>query len=196
MKQRLSTEERQRQIAAAALKLISERGVGGFTTAALAEEVDLAEGTIFRHFPNKQAIALAAIDQLEERLAESFPGEDMPPLERLGTFMRHRLRLVVAHRGVFRAFFSDQLGMAAGDEGVAKMERIKSESVDFLRQCLQDAADEGQLRGGVSPEFLLRVIQGTVHAFLFGTSSSAGGDEEPGDIAGRTWSSLLKLIGR
>ena len=196
MTQRLSTEERQQQIAKAALKLISEQGVGGFTTAALAEEVSLAEGTIFRHFPNKQAIVLAAIDQLEERLAESFPDEDMPPLKRLGTFMRHRLQLVVTHRGVFRAFFSEQLGMAAGDKGVAKMEKIKSESMDFLRQCLQDAADEGQLRDGVSPEFLLRIIQGTVHAFLFGTSPEPGGDGEPKDIASRTWASLLKLIGR
>ena len=194
MTRRLSTEQRQRQIAEAALELISRGGVGGFTTAAIAEEVGLAEGTIFRHFSNKQEIALAAISLLEERLEESFPDEDLPPLERLGLFMRHRLELVIAHRGVFRAFFSDQLGMAAGPEGVARMERIKNKSLQFLRQCLSEARAEGELGSTLAPEFLLRIIQGTVQAFLFGTPTPTSEGEEPPEIARKTWSSLFDLI--
>ncbi len=195
MTKRRSTKERQRQIAQAALELISEEGVGGFTTAALSKRVGLAEGTIFRHFSSKEDIALAAIDLLEERLRESFPDEEGEPLEQMGLFMRHRLQLVVAHRGVFRAFFSDQLAMIAGRDGVEKMERIKGESVDFLRRCLDEAAAEGKLRSGVSPEFLLRVIQGTVHGFLFG-SGPAEEESQPQNLARRTWSSLVELIGR
>lgn len=195
MTKRLPTRQRQRQIAEAALELISREGVGGFTTSALSEKVELAEGTIFRHFSSKQDIAVAAIDLLIERLEESFPDErNGEPLERLGRFMRHRLQLVIAHRGVFRAFFSGQLAQAAGEEGVEKMERIKSESVEFLRQCLTEATDENRLRTGVSAEFLLQLIQGTVHAFLFGTPSPVDEETEPADLASRTWSSLIELL--
>lgn len=195
MTQRRSTEERQRQIAEVALELISEEGVVGFTTAALSERVGLAEGTIFRHFSSKQDIALAAIELLRKRLQESFPDEEAEPLERLGLFMRHRLQLVLAHRGVFRAFFSDQLAMIAGRDGVEKMEEIKAESVEFLHQCLHEAADEGKLRVGVSPQFLSHMIQGTVHAFLFGKDPEDE-EEQPERLASRTWSALVELIGR
>lgn len=196
MTKRLSTEQRQRQIAEAALELISERGVTGFTTSAISEKVGLAEGTIFRHFSNKQEIALAAIALLEERLDESFPDDGGSPLEQLGSFMRHRLELVIAHRGVFRAFFSDQLAMAAGVEGVERMERIKSRSLEFLRRSLRDARDQGELKGGASADFLLRVIQGTVHSFLFATPAPDDPDGKPAEIARGFWTSLVELIRR
>lgn len=194
MTRRLSTEQRQRQIAEAALELISRRGVSGFTTSAIADKVGLAEGTIFRHFSNKQEIALAAISLLEQRLEESFPDDCGDPLERLGYFMRHRFQLVITHRGVFRAFFSDQLAMAAGQEGVDRMEQIKHRSLEFLTQCLHDAREQGELRGTASAEFLLRVIQGTVHAFLFATPSPDTGEGGPSEIADKTWASLMELI--
>lgn len=196
MTQRQPTESRQRQIAEAALKIIATQGLGKFRTAAIAEEVGLAEGTIFRHFSNKTEIVLAAITLMEEKLEEGFPPEHEDPLERLGIFMRRRLELVLSHPGVFRAFFSDQLAQAAGEEGLARVSRIKKESTEFALSCLMEASQKGQLRAGVEPQFLVRMIQGTAHAFLFGPLPMNWTEGDPAALAERVWKTIRKLIGR
>ena len=73
---RQPTEERRRQIADAALKVIAERGLGRFTTQAIAAEIGVTDATLFRHFASKEDIVLAALDRVEERLFEGFPPED------------------------------------------------------------------------------------------------------------------------
>ncbi|MBA2662574.1 MAG: TetR/AcrR family transcriptional regulator [Bradymonadaceae bacterium] len=196
MAQRQSTEERRRQIAEAALQIIAEHGIGKFTTAAIAEEVGLAEGTIFRHFSTKQDIVLAAIGLMKDRFSEGFPPEHQDPLERLGIFIRGRLELVVAHPGVFRAFFSDELAHAAGKEGEAIVMQIKQESMAFIQGCLNEAIASGQLRTGLKAEFLVRIIQGTIHAFVFGPLPVEKTWQLPSELAQHAWQTILTLIRR
>ena len=47
---------RRQQIADAALEVIAELGLRGFTTQAVAARVGITDGTIFRHFKDKQEI--------------------------------------------------------------------------------------------------------------------------------------------
>ena len=91
---RQPTEERRRQIADAALKVIAERGLGRFTIQAIAAEIGVTDATLFRHFASKEDIVLAALDRVEERLFEGFPPEDADPLVRLERFFRFRASLV------------------------------------------------------------------------------------------------------
>ena len=87
------TDVRRRQIAEAALALIAERGLDGFTTRALGSRVGLTDGTIFRHFDSKAEIVLAALDVLEERMFAVVP-DDPDPLIRLEAMFAHRARFV------------------------------------------------------------------------------------------------------
>lgn len=200
MTKKLPTEDRQRQIAQAALEIIARDGLGRFTTAAIAREVGLAEGTIFRHFANKEEIGLRALELMKERFADGFPPEHEDPLERLGLFLRQRLQLVLSHPGVFRAFFSDQLAQAAGEEGEVIVLAIKQETTDFILSCLQELADSGHLRVGLDPAFLVRIIQGTIHSFAFGPQQpsldSTLESSSPTSVAERAWQTVVGLIGR
>lgn len=62
---RKPTEERRREIAAAAIKIIGERGLREFTAAQLAEEVGIKDATIFRHFKDMNEVKEAALDRLQ-----------------------------------------------------------------------------------------------------------------------------------
>ncbi len=188
MQQRQPTEDRQRQIAEAALNIIASQGLGKFTTSAIAREVGLAEGTIFRHFSNKQDIVHAAIELMVEKLTEDFPPQHEDPLERLKLFLHQRISLILSHPGIFRAFFSDELAHAAGDQGAAQVEHIKLQSSAFILECLQEAAAQNRLRIGLDPKTLVNIVQGTLHALLFAPTKPTGSN--------KVFETILQLIGR
>src|SRR5438067_714800 len=80
----LSPEKRREAIVSATLPLLVERGLS-LTTRQIAEAAGIAEGTIFRVFPDKEALIDAVIETaldpapLEARLAEidtTLPLED------------------------------------------------------------------------------------------------------------------------
>jgi len=61
-----STKER---ILSAAMRLIAERGVGGLRIRELAREAGLREGSIYNHFPGREAIVQALFAKLESGLS-------------------------------------------------------------------------------------------------------------------------------
>lgn len=165
--QRLSTELRQAQIAEAALRIIAERGLGQFTTLALAREVGLTDGAVFRHFPTKTAVVLAAIERVGEILFQGFPPEHPDPLTRLGRFFLHRVAAVASHPGIGRLLFSEELAHAASAEGAAQVTAFKRRSVAFIRGCLTEAEKAGQLAPTVTPRHATTLVVGALMALLY-----------------------------
>lgn len=170
---RRPTEERRQQIAEAALRIISGKGVHRLTAQELGREVGIADGSIFRHFKDKAAIVRAAIAHLEGVLFQSFPPEAEDPLERLRLFFVGRLTLVQRMPSVFLAAFSDRLEEAAGEEaGVVRS--IIERSQAFVRQCLQEAQERGQIAPGLALEALTLVVMGALQASAFAQRRSGG----------------------
>lgn len=188
MAQRQNTEDRRRQIAEAALRIIAEQGLGRFTTSTIAKEVGLSDGAIFRHFPSKEAIVEAAIDRVEEMLFAELPKPADDPLERLGEFIRYRVRVVGESPGISRMVFSDQLAQAAGEKSAERVADLKRRSLSFIRQCLSEAAEKGLLARDVPVDDLVLVVQGTILALVFTGEGKRRAD--------RVWQSLEQLIRR
>jgi AcrR family transcriptional regulator len=74
----------------AAMELMRELGYDEMTTAAVAKRAGVAEGTIYRHFPSKEALAEAVFEETwrihNEYMKEHLPPRDRP-LERLMSFL-------------------------------------------------------------------------------------------------------------
>ena len=162
MRKRESTANRQRQIADAVLKIIAAQGVGRLTTAAIAHEVGVTEGALFRHFDSKEAIVLASIDRIEELFEEDVPRAEGPPLERLRRFVEHRVRVAHAHGGIPRLVFADELSMAAGEAGSAKVQAIRRRAAATVRRCLEEANRDGELAKDIDIDAATLVVIGSV----------------------------------
>ncbi|MBO0719636.1 MAG: TetR/AcrR family transcriptional regulator [Blastocatellia bacterium] len=67
---RMSAEERRRQIVEVAGKLFSLKGFNGTTTRQIADGAGVSQAIIFRHFPSKEAIYSAILDQKLRQTAE------------------------------------------------------------------------------------------------------------------------------
>ena len=199
---RQPTEKRKVQIAQAALKIIAEEGLGKFTTAAIAKEVGIADGTVFRHFDSKDSIVAFAIEMIEKMMFSEFPTEHPDPIERLGIFIRQRFQLVSEQPVVFKIFFSDQLAQAAGEEGAEKVRKLQRSSLEFVYKCLIEASEQGLLKPGAKPEQLMIIINGTIigsifssviqKAFPFDNQSKLS----PAKKAEQIWESIELLIRR
>jgi len=59
---RLAASDRKQQIIESAIALFGKDGLKGTTTKALADAAGVSEGTIFKHFPTKKALYLAAFE--------------------------------------------------------------------------------------------------------------------------------------
>ena len=188
---RQPTEERRRQIADAALKVIAERGLGRFTTQAIAAEIGVTDATLFRHFASKEDIVLAALDRVEERLFEGFPPEDADPLVRLERFFRFRASLVGANPVIARLAFSEELPHAAGPRGEQQVESWKQRSLDFIVSCVDEAAVQGRIPRGLPVREVGVMVLGTLIALVRFGELAAG----PA-AANRAWSVIERMIGR
>lgn len=189
---RRPTANRRREIAQATLELIAERGLGRFTTAALAQKVGLSSGALFRHFANLDEVVSAAIDRAEEILFEGFPPQDPEPLERLGRFFRQRLEAINSHPEVVRVVYSNELAQAGGDAGSVRVANFRRRSVLFVRSCLQEAKERGLLREHVEPKELSIIVLGSVMALSL--SPARHGAERINARPEKVWATIERLI--
>lgn len=166
---RQPTEVRRAQIAEAALTIIARDGTRRFTTASIAREVGLAEGTIFRHFTDKRDIVGAAIRHLESLM---FPIDAPPPpedpLAELRAFLASRVALLRAHPGFLRVLFSNEIGQAAPGSAFDLLGTLRQRSVATILSCLERGRAAGQVRDDVSTAVLFSLIHGLLLSQVFG----------------------------
>jgi len=111
-KRRMGAEERQEEIVQVAINLAAKAGAESVTTQDMADAMGLTQGAIFRHFPTKDDIWLAAINWVRRRLmsvVEAAAARSENPLEALeGMFLAH-VSFIAKHPAIPRLVFSDYL---------------------------------------------------------------------------------------
>ncbi len=129
-------EDPRARILRAALKLFARKGYDGTTTKDLANSAKVAEGTLFRYFPNKKAILIEVatsgwIEILTDLLTEL---SEMGSYKAISQVMRRRM-----------------LNM--------------QENADLLRVCFIEAQNHGELRDRIQSE-VIEKMTGVAEAFF------------------------------
>jgi AcrR family transcriptional regulator len=98
-------------IIASSLELFAKHGYSGTTTEEIARKARISKGLIFTHFPTKQDILFAILDeQIEEVMPRFFTGDDpRPPRERFIALVDSWLDVIKTKPLLVR--FSLQLGL-------------------------------------------------------------------------------------
>jgi AcrR family transcriptional regulator len=93
---RMSAEERRESVVRAAMTEFAHGGYKGTSTEAIARRVGVSQPYLFRLFPNKQAIFLAAAERCMVTTREVFTdaAEGLPPGERLAAMATAYQRLI------------------------------------------------------------------------------------------------------
>lgn len=149
----MSADERRDAVVRAAITEFAHGGYQGTSTAAIAKRVGVSQPYLFRLFPDKRAIFLAAArrctDDIRERFAEA--SEGMPP-EEAHRAMADAYADLIADRD--RLLFQMQMYVAAAtateagdDEFASQIRRAWTELWDLVQLRLADTGATGDFMG-------------------------------------------------
>lgn len=147
MQTRLSTEERQAEIVAAALSLARESSPALITTGDIAAAIGVTQGAVFKHFPTKDAIWLAAMRWVRETLLvtlQTAADQTDTPVDALSAIFRAHVEFVVAHPGVPRFIFHE-LQQPADSAAKLEVRGVMQAYRKLLLVVLARAIEAGQV---------------------------------------------------
>ncbi|MDP6495291.1 MAG: TetR/AcrR family transcriptional regulator [Dehalococcoidia bacterium] len=148
-----NTLVRRHQIIEAAKNLITSKGMESVTIDAIAEEVGLTEGAIYRHFSSKHQILTLLIDDIEMSLMETVSNakaEGAPALESLGRILEAHLSDVEDRRAVSFIVIAEAMGF----DGIGLSPRVSlmlTHYLDFIRNVFEEGIEDGSIRPSVNP---------------------------------------------
>ncbi len=187
---RKPTQVRRTEIADAALRVIAAHGARHFTARALAHEVGITDGAVFRHFATMEEVVAAAVERIETALFSAPLPTQADPIERLGVFFRARVDALVAHPHLARLLFSDSLAQLGGPEPARRVEEFKRRTRRFIVTCLEEARRQGRLADGMAPREGAVLVQGAVFALGHG----AGGEGSTEQTTKAVWKALERML--
>lgn len=176
-RQRLSTDERQREIVAAVLSLVRERGPDAITTQAIADRIGVTQGAIFRHFPDKEAIWLAVFAWVRKSLVTALATalvKCRSPLEKIEAAFLAHVAFIAANPGVPRVMFHE-LQYPGHSPVRAEVRKMISGYRQRLASLFAEARTAGELSGNLDTELAAALFIGAVQSLVI--ESALAGDE-------------------
>jgi len=167
--QRLPASDRRRQLLEMALDLFSRKGFGGTTTKEIAAAAGVTEAIIFRHFPSKQDLYNAVLNDHHEsgQKAECI-AEWQSCMERnddRGLFRSMIARVIAAHREDPRVHRVLMFAALEGHEAALEYNRQFSLPVyELLCQYVTRRQREGALRAG-HPGAMIAAVYGMAEQY-------------------------------
>jgi AcrR family transcriptional regulator len=176
-------ERRQEEILEAAARLFAAHGYADGDTQALADTLGVGKGTLYRYFPSKEALFLAAVDRLMRQLVEHVQAAATPvadPLERVGVAVRAFLsfcadrpefvELLIQERAVFK------------DRKKPTFLEHRERNVERWRALYRGLIAEGRVRD-MPVERITNVMSDLLYGTIF--TNYFAGRREPPDVQAR-----------
>lgn len=165
---RKSAEERQAEIIRTAVELIGEGGMKDVTAQAIADRVGIAQPTVFRHFPTRDAIFLGALKFVSGqifRVLGATASRGVRADDRLRILLERQLAVVSRNRGLPRLLFSDRLHLE--DPKLKQAVRgIMERYVSHVEEIVRDGQIDGSFREDLDPAASARLVAATVQGLL------------------------------
>ena len=194
-RKRLSSTLRQQQILDTTLEIIAEKGVGGVSTAEIAQRVGIVPSALYRHFESKEALIDALLDRTHMILFEnvrkmtlkkSDPKEDLKSL-----FLLH-LEFIRKNPGMPKLVFSDA-AVFGSPERKKKVLSIVKNYMNKLTEIAEKGRREGDFLQDISPEAVAFSMVSFVQ-YVGLISNLSEGKTDIGELAEQAWSYIERGI--
>lgn len=154
-----------------ASRLFAEKGYNNTTTAEIAQEAGVAEGTLYHHFGSKDGIFLTIFDEMVEEYmvgAERLAGEGTNGAGALSSLIRFHFEYLEQNKNRFLVILRDFPNhLATENDGRSAESRNRFRRMtDILSLVLTQGVNDGTLH----PSFPIRDTAALLRGILYGTT--------------------------
>lgn len=148
-----------------AIDLFIRRGYDATSVGDLAAELGITKSGIYHHFPSKESILGAALDEALEGLSRAVASaaddtRDGSAYVRLRATVESSVRILVAHLPAVTLLLRVHGNSPVEQAALARRRRIDEQ----LARLVRAAAAEGSVRPDIDPELISRLVFGMVNS--------------------------------
>lgn len=140
------SKHRRQRVLDAALRVFAQAGYNDTAVEAIAQASNTSKGGLYFHFPSKQALFLALLDEASEALLRNVReamASETDPLAKGDAALLEVLRQFGDHRLLARLLLIEAVG--AGPEFRERLQLLHSSFAELIAGCLDDAVAAGML---------------------------------------------------
>lgn len=163
----LPAEERREVTVEAVVELAATRNPSEITTAAIAKHMNLTQGALFRHFPNKDAIWQAVMDWAAERLLARLDYAAkgiVSPVDALQAMFMSHVEFVSEHPGVPRMMFGELQRPHSPTK--AMVQTLLKQYSQRLQRLLRAAKSAGEASPSLDTDAAAMLFIGTIQGLV------------------------------
>ncbi len=164
----LPANERRAVTVEAVVELAGSQNPNEITTAAIAKHMNLTQGALFRHFPNKEAIWQAVMEWVAERLLARIDsaalGIKSPSAAMQAMFMSH-IEFVAEHPGVPRMMFGE-LQRAESTTAKRMVQTLIQRYGERLHLLIESGKSCGELSATLDTDAAATLFIGTIQGLV------------------------------
>lgn len=159
-------QETKARIVEAALNLFSRQGYNGTTTRQIAKQAGIAEGTLFRYFPNKKSLLQSILEPLLiETLPELFTAvETMSFTQAIELIVKKRLKLIEDNWPLFKVIFFEAAYQPDLRQQIVR--EVVFPMIKAIEPLFQVRMKQGEIRQ-MNIHVAMQVVAGIIATMLF-----------------------------
>ena len=147
-------EIRREDIIDAAEKLFFSNGYENVSMNDIAEEAEMARGTLYKYFMNKDdiyaAIAIRAAEMIGEKFGELL-NKDQTGIEKMRGICEFYYDFYKKYPGYYNAYYHSGMFQIKGSPTLEKLKKIRNKSFHAAVEAVKEGIKEGSLRKGLDP---------------------------------------------
>lgn len=178
-RQPMSRGPKYEQIILASIDVFARTNYENATTAMIAAEAGVAEGTLYKYFPGKKQLFLECCRYVEglllERYREIYKEHGDRPVEYLKQVAYSYVDFVKENPGM-RKFLAFILNNSFDEDFRGELERFMRLNVDTTERMIKEAMSKGDMRKGLDPRGLAWLFVGGYFTLIL--IAEVGGEEE------------------
>ena len=150
-----------------AIALFNERGYDATSVSDLAAALGVTKSAVYHHFPSKESLLAAALDEALEGLTAAVDGaaettSDGSAYDRLRASVAGAVRILIAHLPAVTLLLRVRGNTEVEQSALKRRRQIDARLAEIVRR----AAADGDLRTDLDPELVSRLVFGMVNSLV------------------------------
>ena len=157
-------QSKKEKVIQAAIKLFSEQGYHDTAVSEIADEAEVAKGTVYWYFDSKEqlfwGIIVSELESLNTQLKKKLNAEHQSSIDKIESVIR--LYLEFFKNGKETAKMIQECSVNPGEYFYNEMYKLRNEAVDYLAEIIKVGQKNGEIKEDIDQEEVANFILGSI----------------------------------